>query len=174
MDWWNLGVGIGGLVAGSLGLFFAYLAHRSAELAKGAAISAEDAANAARIEARQALSRNLSSIDVERAVALIGRLKDIHDRRNWDYALGIYPDLRRTLSQIGESIPVDLSQYGSSINRAVPQITAMENLVRRSREENESGEPEDISSLDETLNEIQQDLETLQSNMMYSDERLSS
>ena len=160
---WGSFVGVLGLLASVGGLVYALLARLAAK-------SAEQAAR----EARQALARTISSIDVERAVAPIGRLKDIHDRRNWDYALGIYPDLRRTLSQISESIPVDLSQYRSSINRAVPQITAMENLVRRSREENESGELEDISSLDETLNEIQQDLETLQSNMMYSDERLSS
>ena len=156
---WGSFVGILGVIVSAVGLWYAFRAHRAAK-------SAELAAK----EARQALARTIGSIDVERAVALISRLKDTHRRRNWDYALGIYPDLRRTLSQISESIPADLSRYRSSIVRAVPQITAMENLVRRSREENESGEPEDISSLDETLNEIQQDLETLQSNMMYSDE----
>ena len=120
-------------------------------------------------EARQALTRTIGSIDVERAIALISRFKDIHDRRNWDYALGVYPDLRRILSQISESMPSGLYKYRSSVSRAVPQITTMENLVKKSRDEDESGEPKDIASLNETLNQIQQDLETLQSNMMYSD-----
>ena len=156
-NWGNF-VGLLGLLASVGGLFYACLARRAAK-------SAEQAAK----EARQALTRTIGSIDVERAIALIGRLKEIHDRRNWDYALGIYPDLRRILSQISESIPSDLSEFRNVFSSAVPQITTMENFVRKSREENDSKEPEEISSLDETLNEIQQGLETLQSNIMYSE-----
>ena len=155
---WGSFVGLLEFLVSIGGLVYAFLARRAAK-------SAEQAAR----EARQALTRSFSSVDIERAIALIGRLKDIHDRRNWDYALGIYPDLRRVLSQISESIPSDLSEYRNSVSRAVPQITTMENLVRRSRDEEEGGEPEDIASLDETLNEVQQDLEALQSSMIYSE-----
>ena len=154
---WGSIVGILGFIASVGGLVYALLARRAAK-------SAEQAAR----EARQAVARTLSSIDVERAVALISRLKEIHHQRNWDYALGLYQDLRRTLSQISASIPEDLVQHRGFVNRAIPQVTAMENLVRRSRYEN--GHPEDISSLDDALSELQQALETLQGSMMYPEE----
>ncbi len=167
MDWWNLGVGIGGLVAGSLGLYFAYLAHRSAELAKGAAISAEDAANAARIEARQALSRNLSSVDIGRAIELLNRLKDVHRQGSWASALWLYQDLRRTLSEIRASMPADLEQFHDTIDAAVPQVTAMENQV--DRDLLEGTKPEEPQRLNRVLNEMQQELETLQGKLTYPD-----
>ena len=113
-------------------------------------------------------------MDVQRAVSLIGRLKDVHYQRNWDYALGLYAELRMTLSEIGTSIPDNFAQYRSLIRSAIPQVIAIENLVRRSRYENENKEPENISSLDETLSEIQENLETLQSSMMYTDKTVSS
>lgn len=159
IEWLGIGLGTGGLVASILGVIFAFLARRAAK-------SAEQAAR----EARQAVARTLSSIDVERAAALIGRLKDIHFKGNWDYAVGLYPELRRTLSQIAESVPANLARFQAQINSAVPQITVMENLVRRSRYENETGAPGDISGLDDVLSDIQQTLESLQSSMMYSDE----
>ena len=76
-----------GLVASVGGLVYAFLARRAAK-------SVEQAAR----EARRAITHTLSLVDVERAVALIGRLKDVHSQRNWDYALGLYPELRRMLA----------------------------------------------------------------------------
>ena len=160
---WGSFVGIFGLAASVGGLVFAFLACRAAK-------SAEQAAR----EARRAITRTLSVVDIGRAMALIGRLKEVHHQRNWDYALGLYPELRRMLSEIGASTPENFTQYGDFINRAIPQITSLEKLVGRSRYERENGEPEDIPSLDETLTEIQQSLETLQSSMMYTDETVSS
>ena len=159
---WGSFVGIFGLAASVGGLVFAFLACRAAK-------SAEQAAR----EARRAITRTLSVVDIGRAMALIGSLKEVHHQRNWDYALGLYPELRRMLSEIGASTPENFTQYGDFINRAIPQITSLEKLVGRSRYERENGEPEDIPSLDETLTEIQQSLETLRS-MMYTDETVSS
>jgi hypothetical protein len=160
---WGSFVGIFGLAASVGGLVFAFLARRAAK-------SAEQAAR----EARRAITRTLSVVDIGRAMALIGSLKEVHHQRNWDYALGLYPELRRMLSEIGASTPENFTQYGDFINRAIPQITSLENLVGRSRYERENGEPEDIPSLDEALSEIQQSLEMLQSSMMYTDETVSS
>ena len=160
---WGSFVGVAGLVASVGGLLVAFLARLAAK-------SAEQAAR----EARRAVTRTLSMVDVERAIALIGRLKEVHRQRNWDYALGLYPDLRRTLSEIGASAPENIAQSYNFIGDAIPQVTALENLVRRSRHENKNGEPEDIPRLDETLNEIQQSLETLQSSMMYTDKVVGS
>jgi hypothetical protein len=76
---WGTFVGILGLAASVGGLVFAFLARRAAK-------SAEQAAR----EARRAITRTLSVVDIGRAVALIGRLKEVHRQRNWDYALGLY------------------------------------------------------------------------------------
>ena len=108
---WGSFVGVAGLVASVGGLLVAFLARL-------AAMSAEQAAR----EARRAVTRTLSMVDVERAIALIGRLKEVHRQRNWDYALGLYPDLRRTLSEVGASAPASLAQYPDFINSVIPQL----------------------------------------------------
>ena len=160
---WGSFVGVAGLVASVTGLIVAFLARRAAK-------SAEQAAS----EAHSAITRTLSLVDVERAVALIRHLKEVHYQRNWDYALWLYQDLRRTLNEIGASASQNYAQDRNFINEAIIQVTVLEDLVRRSRYEQENREPEDISSLDEALNEIQQNLETLQSSMMYTDEIVSN
>ncbi len=160
---WGSFIGVLGLVASIGGLVYAFLARRAAK-------SAEQAAS----EAHGAITRRLSLVDVQRAVALIGRLKDVHYQRNWDYALGLYAELRIILGEIGASIPENFAQHRNSIRSAIPQVTTLANTVRRSRYENENEEPDDIPSLDETLSEIQESLETLQSSMMYTDEIASS
>ena len=160
---WGSFIGVLGLAASIGGLVYALLARRAAK-------SAEQAAS----EAHGAITRRLSLVDVQRAVASIGRLKDVHYQRNWDYALGLYAELRTTLSEIGMSIPENFAQHHNLIRSAIPQVIALENLVRRSRYENENRQPQNISSLDETLSEIQENLETLQSSMMYTDETASN
>ena len=166
-DWASLGVSIGGLIAGTFGLWFAFLAHRSAKLAKRAATSAESAANSARREAQRALTRDLSTVDIERAIALINRLKELHRQGNWGAALSLYQDLRRTLSEIRGSMPKNLDQFRDKINDAVPQVTTMEDQV--SRAEYESTGLEDAPELSAVLNAIQQDLETLQTIVTFPD-----
>ena len=163
IDNWGGFVGLLGFLASVGGLAYAFLARRAAK-------SAEQAAR----EARLAITRTLSVVDIGQAEALIGRLKDVHHRRNWDYALGLYPELRRMLNDIVASVPDNFAPHGDFINRAVPQVTALENLVGRARYENENGEPEDIPSLDEALTEIQQSLETLRSSIIYADESVSN
>ena len=163
MEWWNLGVGSAGLAASIVGLIFALFALL-------AATSAKKAAN----EAHNAVTRSLSLMDVERAVGLISRLKEVHRRGNWEYAIGLYQDLRRTLSEIRSSIPPSWSESRNDISGAIPQVTALENLVGRSFYENENGEPGDIPRLDETLSDIQQSLESLQSHIVYEREATSS
>jgi len=158
-NWGNF-VGLLGLLASVGGLFYACLARRAAK-------SAEKAAR----EARQALARTISSIDVERAVAMINRLMEVHRQGNWDHALSMYQDLRRTLSEIGTSIPQDLVEYRNSVQESIPQITAMINLVNRFRDGSDHTRPEYISSLNEILNGIQQRLEMLQGSMLHTDDR---
>ena len=115
------------------------------------------------------MTRTIGSIDVERAVALITRLMEVHRQGNWDYALALYRDLRRTLSEIEASIPPDLVDYPNPIREAIPQITVMINMVNRSRDESDDARLEDVSHRNEILNRIQQSLEMLQSAMLHMD-----
>ena len=71
-------------------------------------------------------------------------------------------------------MPTEWDQSRNDIDSAVSEVTFLWDLVNRSRYENQNGKPEDIPSLDETLNRIQQSLEMLQSNMVYADESVSS
>ena len=80
----------------------------------------------------------------------------------------MYQILRRTLSEIQSSIPAELRQFRETIRDSIPQITDMEIKVNRSLSENV--EPEDALEFDTTLNAVQQELETLQSNTMYLDD----
>ena len=159
ITWLGVGIGTGGLIASVAGVLFAFLARRAAK-------SAEQAAR----EARRTLARSIGSVDVERAINLVRLLKDVHYRRNWDNALGLYQDLRRTLSEIGASVANDRPEYHKRIGEAIPQITEMENVVGRSRYESGYDEPENIPEIDSSLREIQEDLEALLGSMMYSDE----
>ena len=155
---WGSFVGLLGLLASLGGLAYAFLARRAAK-------SAESAAR----EARQALTRTIGSIDVERAVALITRLMEVHRQGNWDYALALYQDLRRTLGEIGASIPPEMMDYRNTIWEVIPHITAIINLINRSIENDDSG-PVDVSALNETLNGVQQSLELLQAIMLHTDD----
>ena len=155
---WGSFVGLLGLLASVGGLVYALLARRAAR-------SAEQAAR----EARQALTHTIGSIDVERAVALITRLIEVQRQGNWNYALALYRDLRRTLSEIETSIPPDLADHRDSVREAIPQITAMINMANRFRDESSDIRPRDISNQNEILNGIQSGLEMLQSAMLHLD-----
>ena len=141
-----------------LGLTFAFLARRAAK-------SAEQAAR----EAREALTHTIGSIDVERAVAMITRLIDVQRQGNWEYALALSRDLRRTLSEIETSIPPDLADYRDSVREAIPQITAMIDIANRYRDESNDTRLGDLSNQNEILNGIQSGLEMLQSAMLHLD-----
>ena len=153
--WLGIGIGAGGLIASVAGLIFAYLARRAAK-------SAADAAN----DARRSLTGIISSIDVERAVALINRLMEQHRQENWDYALYLYQELRRTLSEIAAGIPTNLSHHRDSLSQAIPQVSSIANLVNHYRYESDPDELIDVPRIDDELNKIQEDLELLQSDML--------
>ncbi len=116
-----------------------------------------------------ALVRSVSAIDVSNAINLITRIKEVHYRGNWDYAMGLYQELRRTLGEISASVANDWPESHKKIEQSIPQVSAIENMVDRSRYKSDSGEPENIPEIDEALSQIQQSLEILLGNMLYSD-----
>ena len=150
---WSGFVGVLGVIVSAAGLWYAREARRAAK-------SAEEAAK----DARQALTRTLSLVDVERAVALISRLKLLHRIGHWDSALELYQYLRRMLSDIYENTHEDLKEIRVALSEAIPKITDLENQVASARNENKIP---DSSKLDAILNNIQQNLEKLQSTDLY-------
>ena len=143
-----------GLIVGAAGLCYAYLARRAAKSAEAAAI-----------EARQALTRTLRLVDVQEAVGLISRLKLMHRAGHWDAALELYQYLRRMLSDIRAGTPENSAELRGFLSEAISKVTDLEDQVSSARNENRT--PENPSDLDAILNEIQQNLEKLQSDDLY-------
>lgn len=156
MEWWNLGVGIAGLVASIVGLTFAFFALLAATSAKKAAT-----------EAREALTRTLRLVDVERAVAMISHLKLLHRMDDWSSAAELYQYLRRMLSEIYERTPEELYELRIFFSEAIPRISVMENEVRQSVRSNEENKSDNLRNVDGILNDVQQNLEILQSADIY-------
>ena len=155
--------GLVGMILSAFGLRYALLAHKSAKLAEEAGRSAEDAANLAREETRRTLTRNLSSVSVEKAIALIDRLTELHRRKLWEPTPWLYRDLRRTLTEISGSLPKEMAQFRSVIEEAIPQITAISDQVDQALDRKR--EPRNTSRFNRVLNGIRQSLETLQASM---------
>lgn len=155
---WGGFVGVLGVIVSAAGLWYAVLARRAAR-------SAEGAAN----DARRALSRKLSSVEIERAVALIDRVKGLHRQSYWDRALELYPELRRALTEIHASMPEDLDAIRDIVLESVSWVIAIEHIVSRALYANT--EPDDAAGLDDALTRIQQNLETLQSSDLHRRQR---
>lgn len=147
-------IGILGVLVGAAGLWYAVLARRAA---KSAAASERDA--------RQALTRTSRLLDVQEAVGLISRLKLMHRVGHWDSALELYQSLRRMLNDIRASTPENLAGIRKFLFDAISNVTDLENQINRAKHENKT--PENLSELDAILNEIQQNLEGLQSDDLY-------
>lgn len=155
-DWTSLVVGIGGLVAGTFGLWFAFLAHRSAQLAERAATSAEDAAERASEETRRTVSRSRRTVDNGKAIFLINQLKALHRSGHWEYALELYPELRSGISDIQASLPEEFADLRNDLTDAIPRIRAIEDEVNLAGYERR--EPGNVPNMDGILNDIHQDL----------------
>ena len=121
--------------------------------ARSASRAAHRAAN--RIE------NHLQSVDLARAIALIQRIKLLHDIGRWEAALEQYQSLRMMLSDIIVRSPEDQTAIHEKLATARAIVTTMENSVRGSIRQ--ADEVSDWSSLDASLNDIQSTLEELES-----------
>ena len=125
--------------------------------------SASRAARAAAVATNKRIESHLQSVDLERAIALIQRIKLLHDTERWEAALEQYQSLRTMLSSIIARTPEEESELRDKLGTARFIVTAMENSVRNSIRRGD--EAPDWSSLDESLNDIQSTLEELASSM---------
>ena len=92
-DNWGSLASVTGVVVSLAGLAWAIIEARGAR-------SASLAARAATNETRSDIARYLQAVDLQRAIALIQRIKLLHDTRRWDAALEQYQSLREMLSYI--------------------------------------------------------------------------
>ena len=156
--WGNISSFIG-VVVSVVGLAWAI---REARRARSAAQSAEQAT----IETRDSIGRHLVTIDLERAVGLIQRLKLLHRDNHWEAALEQYQALRAMISDIIARYPELQPGIREQLNSSRVALSEMENRV----EEHVircTVHPDGIS-MNENLNEIQGDLEDIASAMEFS------
>ena len=125
-----------------------------------------NAAEAASIDARGAITRVLTIVDLERAIALVQRLKVLHRESKWEACIGHYPDLRQMLSDIQKTYPTPTTEVLGIFRNAIPQITTIENDVDRALRSNT--QPSDLDGFNETLNTIQQNLEDIASSAYFA------
>ncbi|PKB79120.1 MAG: hypothetical protein BZY88_14925 [SAR202 cluster bacterium Io17-Chloro-G9] len=71
----------------------------------GQAKESAEAAEKASIEARGAITRVLTIVDLERAIAQVQRLKVLHRESKWEACLEHYADLRHMLADIERTHP---------------------------------------------------------------------
>lgn len=125
--------------------------------------SAAEVAEQATVETRDSIGRHLVTIDLERAVSLIQRLKLLHDTSRWEAALEQYQVLRAIISDISARYPDLDPEISERLTTARRLIRLMEDYVG-GRENNSLGTNERIQ-LNRSLNEIQSDIEDIASAM---------
>lgn len=123
--------------------------------------AASRSAEKATVETRGYIERHLQTIDLERAVGLIQRIKLLHDTGRWQAAMEQYQALRMLLSDIIARCPEDRTEILPDLATARILVRSMENFVgeRVNREIQDS----ERSELNRQLNEIQSGLEELAS-----------
>ena len=121
---------------------------------------ARDAAEAARRETRSALTRALATVDLERAIALVQRLKELHRDNRREASLVLYPILRVMLVDISYRHSESTAESQELLQRAIMQITEMEDRLGAS-----AGDDADFREFSVRLNALQVNLENLASDI---------
>lgn len=155
-DNWGSLASAAGLVVSFAGIGWAIIESRRA---RSAAQAARTAAN----ETRNDIARHLQAVDLERAIALIQRIKLLHDIGRWEAAMEQYQLLRAMLSHIIARCSESQSGLRAGLANARTAVTGIENFVAE-RIGNDI-EDRDRSRLNRRLNRIQSDLEELAGGM---------
>ena len=158
IDFWSVTWGdiaaIAGIMVSLGGLGWAIKEARGAR-------SASEAAKTAASETRDQIARHLQTVDLQRAIGLIERIKTLHDNNRWEGSTELYQSLREMLSDVISRCPDEQAGVREKLEAARVVVRRMENLVRRyvSRDIPDRAR----SRLNQRLNEIQSDLEELAS-----------
>ena len=155
-NWGDLASALG-LAASVLGLMASLGGLVWAIKARRAAVAAESAA----AEAADSIGRAMSVVDLRKAIDLIQRLKDLHRENRWEAALEHYQPLREMIYWIQSRYPDwDESDLEKMIECRV-QITLIEGMSGSFISNTENVQQDDIATMNELLNEIQEFLEEL-------------
>lgn len=130
--------------------------------------SASRAARAAAITTNNSIERHLQAVDIERAIALIQRIKLLHDIALWEAAMEQYQALRMMLSGIIARCPESHTERRQRLAIARERVRRMEDFIREERL-NRDVENSKRANLNRELNEIQSDLEELASDLGFGD-----
>lgn len=113
---------------------------------------AREAAEAARRETRVALTRALATVELERAIGLVQRLKEAHRTRRWDTCLGYYDLLQVMLTDILTWYPDTTPEIRNDIEKAIQLIQTMETQVDAAQEQ--ATDPAEFGAFNWMLNDI--------------------
>ena len=161
-DNWGSLASVTGVVVSLAGLAWAIIEARGA---RSASLAARAAAN----ETRSDIARYLQAVDLQRAIALIQRIKLLHDTGRWDAALEQYQSLREMLSYIIARCPESQAGIRDRLDSARIDVTEMENLV--AEHVGQVGAEPDTALLYRILNRIQSDLEELASDLGFGNQQ---
>ena len=150
-DWGGL-ISLIGAILSLIGLTAALLAAQRAEKAR-------DAAEKARNETRIALARALTTVELQRAIALVQQIKYLHQEGLWLVSSALYQTLRVMLIDIEVRHPAITSELQRQLQEAILQITEIDNRVNIAL--GEAAEPTGFQEFAEVLNEIQVNLERM-------------
>ena len=157
---WGSLASVVGLVISAVGLIWAIIIARGARLASRAAQSASQ-------ETSAQIARHLQSMNLERAIALIQRLKLLHRFERWEAALEQYQALRMMLSEILAIIPESATEPRQALHDAIQTVRIVESSVEV--QSVDRLEPEAKVRLNRRLNSIQSRLESLVSAQGFGD-----
>ena len=122
MDWladnWGSVVSAVGLVATILGLWIVF--RRAGEARRSA-----EASRIAAQETQAAISSVLTIVDLERAIAMVQRLKQLHRERKWEVSLELYQPLRVMLTNIHSRGTIETQE----IRDKIPKISTIEESI---------------------------------------------
>jgi len=158
LDNWGSFVGLLSLIVTIIG--FAVAIHRATQARTSAA-----AAEAASHETRDAITRVLTVVDLERAIALIERLKTLHRDNKWDANLGHYQDLRAMLADIDARHPAPTPELHTTLRDAIEQVRVIEDSVDWALRDN--SDPSGGQNFNQMLNAIQVGLEQIASSTHF-------
>lgn len=92
--------------------------------------SASEAAKTAASETRDQITHHLQTVDLQRAIGLIERIKTLHDNDRWEASAELYQTLREMLSEVIARCPDNQTDVRGKLAVARTVVRDMENLVR--------------------------------------------
>lgn len=122
---------------------------------------AADAAEVASRESMEAIAQVLIVADLQRAIAGIQRLKDLHRDMRWETSLEHYQALRAVLADISARHPTFTSEQRAFLQTAIQQVVVIENSVDEALRDRV--DPSGATRFNEDLNDIQVQLEEIAS-----------